>query len=180
MRAEEIGGTGQGRCSGSLGCNSLTAAKGSSTGEGCRGRGTHKRHHQIPPSPACAVILCPGGTVKNYETTQNWVCKDFLTLFHQGNGFWLLFAARPSQLPLNSEGHASGGSPHFSLLKLFLVLLTSSTGLGENFQGFSQPLCLFLSCPLPLLLNSSTSTRRHGLPAVSSLPCLDSVGNMGP
>lgn len=52
--------------------------------------------------------------------------------------------------------------------------------MGETFLGSSQPLCLFLPHSLPLLLNSSRSTRQHGLLSMSSLPFLDILGEREP
>lgn len=72
--------------------------------------------------------------------------QGFLTLFHQGNGFWLLFAAWSSQLPLNSQGHAAAGSPHFSLLKCFSVLFDFQHWLGAEFLGI-QSTPLFIPPP---------------------------------
>lgn len=60
-----IGGTGQKRCSGSLDCNSLTAAMGSRTNKGCQGRGTHKGHDQIASSRPMQLFCAPGGTGKS-------------------------------------------------------------------------------------------------------------------
>lgn len=165
-------GTGQGTCSRSLDCVSVTAAKENNTREG-----PHKNHHQISASCARAVILCPGRTAKNYEATQNWVYRLSLHFFL---GEWLLAAvcflalSAPTEF---GEARASGRSPHFSLL---LFWLTSNIAMGENFLESSQPLCLFLPQPLPLLLNSSRSTRQHGLPSMSSLPFLDTMGEREP
>lgn len=169
---EGVGIVGTGTCSGSLDCDGRTAAKGSSTREG-----PHKRHHQTPPSLAHAVILCPGRIAKSYKTTQNWIYRLSLHFFTRE---WLLAAACCLALPAPTElgeAYASGESPHFSL---FLLWLTSSTAMGENFLGSSQPLCLFLPHPLPLLLNPSRSTRLRSLPSMSSLPFLDTVGEREP
>lgn len=171
MEGVGIIGTGQGTSSGILHCHSMTAARGSSTREG-----PHKRHNQIPPSCACAVILCPGGTARSYKATQNWVCRLSLYFIRE----WLLAAVCCLGLPSSTEpgeAHASGGSPHFSL---FLFLLTSNTTMGETFLGSCQPLCLFLPHPLPLLFNSSSSTRQHGLPSMGSMLFLDTVGEKEP
>lgn len=81
MEGEVIDRTGRGMCSDNLDCSSLTATKGSSTSEGCRGRGIHKKHHEISPFPACAVILCPGRTGKSYKTAQNCVYRVSLHSF---------------------------------------------------------------------------------------------------
>lgn len=180
MEGEEIGGTGQGTCSGSLDCNSLTAAKGSSTNEGRQGRGTHKRHHQIPPSPACAVILCPGGTVKSYETIQDWVYRVSLHSFIRAMAFGSCLLPGPPSCHWTHKDMLLQDPLTSACWNVFQFFLTSNTGLGQNFWGSSQPLCLFLLRPLPLLFNSSRSTRLHGLPVMSNLTCRGFVGNMGP
>lgn len=139
MEGVRVIGAGQGTCSGSLDCDSLTDARKSSTREG-----PHKRHHQIPPSCDCAVVLCPGGTAKSYKATQNWVYRLSLYFFIRE---WLLAAVCCLALPAPTElreAHASGVSPHFSL---FLFLLTSYTAMRKTILGSSQPLCLFLPTP---------------------------------
>lgn len=162
----------QGTCSDSLDCVSMErgAARGSSTR-----KGPHKRHHQISPSCACAVILCRGGRAKSYEATQNWVYRLSLYFFTRE---WLLAAVCCLAFPAPTEfrkAYASGGSPHFSL---FLFMLTSNTAMGKTFLGSSQSLCLSLPyhfCSTPL-----GPPLKHGLPSISSLTFLDTVGERKP
>lgn len=107
-----IGGTGQKRCSGSLDCNSLTAAMGSRTNKGCQGRGTHKGHDQIASSPAHAAVLCPRRNRKELGDKTELALQGFLTLSPGQR----LLAPVCRLLSQNSVGHAPGGSPHFTLL----------------------------------------------------------------
>lgn len=75
IKGEETVGTGQWQCQ--------SAAKRRSTGGGCQGGGIHSRHHQISPSPARAICLCPGEAIKSYVPTQNWAYRVLQC-------FWLL------------------------------------------------------------------------------------------
>lgn len=90
------------------------AARGGST----RG-GPHKKDHQISSSCACCSHFVP-----RWNCKELWGFIGFPCTSSSGNGFWLLFAAWPSQLPLNMGRHMLLEDPHTSAWFCFCWLPT--------------------------------------------------------